>query len=174
MISAASDRFLEQIVDCLTHLRGNALDLIYTNILEKVLNVSDIGNLGNCDHSILKIEVDISLQFNTTRELVRDWRKGDQEGLVNCIRNIDFPQIFQGKDVNEQWAALREMTELALDRYIPLTIHRKPGQPPWLTQAIIRITQKKSRYWKRSKKIGMRQILLITKISKLSVSELFH
>ena len=32
------------------------------------------------------------------------------------------------------------MTDIALDRYIPLTTRRKPGEPPWLTPAVKRIT----------------------------------
>jgi len=148
LVNAVGNLFLEQLVNETTHLRGNILDLVFTNMPDN-LTVSHIGNLGNSDHSILKLELYVSPQFNTTSELIRDWRKGDEEGLINCIKNIDFPGIFQGKNACEQWSVLREVTELALDRYIPLTTRRKPGQPPWLTRAVLRLTRKKNRYWKR-------------------------
>ena len=80
---------------------------------------------------------------------MRDWRNGDQEGLINCIKGVDFHGIFQGKDANQKWETLKEVTDIALDRYIPLTTRRKQGSPPWITQAVKRVTRKKSRYWKR-------------------------
>jgi hypothetical protein len=149
LVNAVGNQFLEQMVKETTHSRGNILDLVFTNIPENVINVSNIGNLGNSDHCILKIEVDISVDFNETSELIRDWRKGDQEGLINCVKNIDFQGIFQGKNANQKWEAFKEVTDLALDRYIPMTPRRKPGSPPWLNPGITRITRKKSRYWKR-------------------------
>ena len=149
LVNAVGNQFLEQMVKESTHARGNILDLVFTNMPENVLNISTIGNLGNSDHSILKIELDISPQFNETSELIRDWRKGDNEGLVNCIKNIDFHGIFQGKNADQKWETFKEVTDIALDRYIPMTTRRKPGQPPWLSHAVIRITRKKSRYWKR-------------------------
>ena len=149
ILEVVENQFLDQLIDFPTHNKGNILDLIFTNMPDNVLSIENVGNLSNSDHCILKTELDISMAFNDTNELIRDWRKGDQEGLIDCIKNINFPGIFQGKDASQQWATLREVTDIALDRYIPLTTRRKPGQPPWLTQAVIRVTRKKNRYWKR-------------------------
>ena len=148
-LEVVGNRFLDQLIDFPTHNKGGILDLFFSNMSDNVLSVEDIGNLGNSDHCILKAELDVSMQFNDTKELIRDWKRGDQEGLVECIKNINFPGIFQGKDAGQQWDTLKEVTDIALDRYIPLTSRRKPGQPPWLSQAVIRITRKKNRYWKR-------------------------
>ena len=152
LLTAIENKFLDQIVDFSTHVKGNKLDLVFTDLKENILSVENLGNLGNSDHSVIKIEIDVSLKFNKTSELIRDWRKGDQEGLIECIQNIDFPRIFQDKDANECWVALKEETERAMDRYIPLTARRKPGEPPWLTRAVKRITNKKRRLWKRFSK----------------------
>ena len=86
-----------------THSRGNILDLVFTNIPENVINFLILGTL--------KIEVDISVDFYETSELIRDWRKGDQEGLINCVKNIDFHGIFQGKNANQKWEAFKEVTD---------------------------------------------------------------
>ena len=149
ILEVVENQFLDQLIDFPTHNKGNILDLIFTNMPDNVLSIENVDNLSNSDHCILKTELDISMAFNDINELIRDWRKGDQEGLIDCIKNINFPGIFQGKDASQQWATLREVTDIALDRYIPLTTRRKPGQPPWLTQAVIRVTRKKNRYWKR-------------------------
>ena len=149
LLKATDNKFLEQIVDFKTHVKGGLLDLVFTDLTANVLSIEDIGNLSNSDHSIIKLVMNISPKFNQTTELIRDWRKGDQIGLVNFIKDIDFPAIFQGKNANECWESLKVETERAMDRYIPLTPRRKPGEPPWLTQGVKRITRKKKCFWKR-------------------------
>ena len=149
ILNAVENKFLEQIVDFKTHIHGNKLDLVFTNIPDSVISVSDCGNLANSDHTTIKVEMDISPEFNESSELIRDWRRGDQEGLINCVQEIDFVRIFQGKDANQRWETLREVIDCALDRYIPMTTRRKPGEPPWLTPAVKRITRRKKRFWKR-------------------------
>ena len=149
LIETAENKFLRQIVDFKTHIKGGLLDLCFTDLADNVISIEDIGNLSNSDHCIIKLVMNNSPKFNKTSELVRDWRKGDQIGLVNHVKNIDFPGIFQGKNANECWESLKEETERALDRYVPLAPRRKPGDPPWLTQGVKRITRKKNRYWKR-------------------------
>ena len=56
------------------------LDLVFTIMFINLLSVQNIGNLGNSDHCILKAELDVSLQFNDTQEIIRDWKRGGSGG----------------------------------------------------------------------------------------------
>ena len=119
---------------------------------ENIVNVENIGNLGNSDHAIIKVELNFESKFNSTSELVRNWRKGDQPGLIESIKSVNFDQLFQNKDANQCWLALKEVTENSLNRYIPLAPRRKQGEPLWMTREVKRITNKKQRFWKRFSK----------------------
>jgi Endonuclease-reverse transcriptase len=54
LLEAATDRLMEQVVTCSTHIRGNTLDLLLTDCLERVIEVSDEGRLGSSDHVLLQ------------------------------------------------------------------------------------------------------------------------
>ena len=56
-MEATEDKLLEQMVDFSTHLRGNTLDLLLTNIPERVSEVQDAGWLGQSDHSMILASV---------------------------------------------------------------------------------------------------------------------
>ena len=146
--NAAENKFLEQIVDFPTHNKGGLLDVVYTDIPESVFNCENIGNLGNSDHAIIKIEIDFSPKFNSTSEKVRDWKRGDTEGLSEHLAGVDFDRLFQDKNVDEAWEAFKTTTDNAIDRYIPLIARRKQGDPPWMTRAVKRIVKKKQRKWR--------------------------
>ena len=114
MLDAASIRFLSNLVDFPSHIRGNMLDIALADgeTKESVLNVEEIGNLGNSDHSIIKIELKVCPDFNFTKEKVHDWKKGDKEGLKAYLDTIDFLSDFQNKDTDESWSRFKEVIEV--------------------------------------------------------------
>ena len=86
-----------------------------------------------------------------TTEKTRDWRRGDEIGLVSYMANVNFTEMFQGKNACECWSDLVEEVNSALDRYIPLVDRRSPGQPPWFSKNIRRLVNRKKRHWKQFK-----------------------
>jgi hypothetical protein len=154
VLEATSAGFLTNLVDFPTHIRGNILDyaLVDGELKNNVYNVENLGNLGNSDHCIVKIEINVSPKFNHSSELVRDWRKGDEEGLKAHLESIDFDAMFQDKNADTAWVCFKDILEGALDRYIPLTPRRKQGDPPWMTRAVKRLVNRKQRFWKRFSK----------------------
>ena len=80
--------------------------------------------------------------------MIRDCRRGDKERFAIHISEIDFPSLFQGKNVDEAWETLKGSLNQALDRYIPLIERRKRGDHPWMTQSVKRSVRKKQRKWR--------------------------
>ena len=146
---ATQNAFLQNVIDFPTHVRGNKLDLALTNNTESIVNVSDLGNLGNSDHCAIRIDIDFSHKVKNSCQMTRDWRKGDAEGLANHIRSVDFAALFQDKNVDECWDNLKSTIDSALDRYIPLCFRRKSDQPPWLNQKVKNLLNRKRRHWRR-------------------------
>ena len=110
-----------------------------SNISESIISVTDLGPVGSSDHSAIKLEIDFNAKFDISTEKVRDWKRGDENGLKNHFENVNFHEIFQGKNANECWIELRSQIDVALDRYIPLTDRRRPGQLPWFNKNIKRL-----------------------------------
>ena len=64
---------LTQLVDFPTHVKGNILDLVLTNVPEKILNIDCLGNLGNSDHSIISVDIIYSATVSEQKEYIHDW-----------------------------------------------------------------------------------------------------
>jgi hypothetical protein len=58
---ASEEAGLTQLVDFATHRKGNILDLILTNCPDKFIQIKDEGCLGNSDHCILSMEIEMEL-----------------------------------------------------------------------------------------------------------------
>ena len=56
-VNAAVDKHMVQIVDFETHIKGNTLDIVYTDIPDSVISCECLGNLGNSDHTIIRLEI---------------------------------------------------------------------------------------------------------------------
>ena len=124
------------------------MDVIYTDIPESVISCDDIGNLANSDHSIIRLVIDFCPNYNSTSEMIRDWKRGDVEGLAAHLSAVNFSQILQDKNANEAWEALKDTLDDAMNRYIPFTKRRAKGDPPWMTRPLKQLIRKKQRKWK--------------------------
>ena len=114
-------------------------------------SVTDLGPVGSSNHLAIKLEIDFNAKFDTSTEKVRDWRRGDKIGLKTHFENVNFHEIFQGKNAYECWIELRSQIDEALNRYIPLTDRRRPGQLPWFNKNIKRLCNRKRRHWRKFK-----------------------
>ena len=89
------------VVNFPTHVRGGILDLALTNNQEAINSVSDLGNLGNSDHCAIHIVVNLEMKTKDSCQRIRDWRRGDTEGLINHFSEINFDDMFKDKNVGE-------------------------------------------------------------------------
>ena len=148
-VNAAVDKHMVQIVDFETHIKGNTLDIVYTDIPDSVISCESLGNLGNSDHTIIRLEILFDPKFVASSEKIRNWRRGDTEGLSEHLAQVDFGQLLQEKNVNDGWETFQATISEAIDRYIPLVARRKKGDPPWVTRDLKRLLRRKRRRWRR-------------------------
>jgi hypothetical protein len=60
VVEAVHDKLMEQMVSFNTHLKGNTLDLVLTNIPERITEIREEGRLGQSDHAMMVIEVSVN------------------------------------------------------------------------------------------------------------------
>ena len=71
------DRLMTQMVDFSTQVRGNILDLVITNMPERVLEVREEGRLGESDHVMIVSEMAVGKEFSTPAWA--PWTEGDKK-----------------------------------------------------------------------------------------------
>jgi Reverse transcriptase (RNA-dependent DNA polymerase)/Endonuclease-reverse transcriptase len=152
LLEAAQDRLLEQLVTFPTHVRGNTLDLILTDIPERVINITEEGRLGSSDHVIIAMSLVIksspSVQQNKG---MPDWNRADWAGIKQELRRDDWDELLRGQSAEQAWCTLRDRIHALVDRYVPERRRRNHNRPPWLTRDILRAIRKKKRLWRQAK-----------------------
>jgi hypothetical protein len=56
-LEAVDDVMLTQMVDFSTQVKGNCLDLVLTNIPERIVDIEEAGRLGKSDHDMILLTV---------------------------------------------------------------------------------------------------------------------
>ncbi len=141
------NQLLVQHVDFPTHVKGNILDLVITNMPESVLNVEDIGNLGTSDHSIILLEIFRDREYNSNDLQIPDWNNANINDLKIFFGNIDWGNNMRGKNVEEAWNIIKNTIDEGINRFVPKKRRRQNGRPPWMTRTILRQIRKKQRKW---------------------------
>ena len=146
-LDSLNDKFLQQMVDFPTHIRGNVLDLVLTDIPERIINIEPIGNLGNSDHSILSIDVMQNVLFNQTKEYIPDWNKCDAESFSSYLSSVNWEDEFRDKETDECWLFFRNRISTGMKEFIPNKRRRQNNKPPWMSRDILKLVRLKQRLY---------------------------
>ena len=146
-VECTTENGFTQLVDFPTHIRGNTLDLVLANHPENILSVESIGNLSNSDHSIISVDILFSSKFNSSSELINDWKRGDNEGLRSYLGEIDWDQELANKTTEEAWHHLTYKVNLAIANFIPKIRRRTSNNHQWMTKHVKRLVRKKQRHY---------------------------
>ena len=150
-LDALDEKSLDQIIDFPTHVRGNILDLLLTDMPEKILDVKDVGNLGSSDHCILLFDMLFDCDYSATSQMLPDWQKADNEGLENYLNSINW-QCINNVDTESGWNFFKTKIQNGIEKYVPFKPRRKKGKPCWITKDVTKLSRKKQKLWKRFSK----------------------
>jgi hypothetical protein len=152
VVDAVENKLMTQLVDFPTHIKGNILDLVITNMPERVLEVREEGRLGKSDHSILAIELSVNRGGAETRaDMRKDWSKADWNEMENMLKDRDWKQKIREADTEAAWNLFADKINAAVEKCVPERRRRNVNRPPWMTQEILRAIRKKKRLWTKCK-----------------------
>jgi len=128
---------LEQVVNVPTHIHGNVLDLILT---ESVDNISDLTvhplqyQCISSDHNLITFNA----CFNYIRPKVVlketfNYSRGDYVGLNEYLLSCDFSSLYNSTDPEVMWNILKEHILNGMNLFIPKVKQRTRQFPVWFT-----------------------------------------
>ena len=151
-LSVAEEKLLEQMVNFPTHTRGNMLDLVLTNIPERVLSVEDEGRLGHSDHVMLMVEVAVDKVKAGDEQEQLCWAIADWDAMRANLREWSWrPELEAAEDSCAAWAILREKVKELINAHVPRRRKRNQNKPAWLSRDILRAIRRKKRLWRQAK-----------------------
>jgi hypothetical protein len=151
IVDVMEDKFMAQMVDFPTHTKGNILDLVITNMPERILEVREEGRLGKSDHSILVVEVSVGKGEEKKEEVKYDWRGADWQEMHSLLRERKWQQEIRAADTEKAWNIFAEKIKEVTEKCVPVKRKRNVNRPPWMTQEILRAIRKRKRVWAKVK-----------------------
>lgn len=141
---------LHQIVSAPTR-NDSLLDLILTTEPNNVsVNVLD----GISDHNILHCAFVCALQKRENRaKVIFDYNRANVDGLITDLSafSIDLLQSFHQRDVNTNWALIRDKLITLKEKHIPRIKITTCTQSAWFTTHVKRTINKKKRLYSKAK-----------------------
>jgi hypothetical protein len=147
-MAAVEDCMMEQLVPFPTQVKGNILDLIITNIPERVEEVSEHGRLGKSDHVIIVTKIQRAGQ-QIPKKQCQNWRRANWQAMKEELREMRIQQSIRYQRADEAWDTFRCKIEELIEKHVPKRRPRNNNRPAWLSQEILREIRRKKRLWKQ-------------------------
>ncbi len=148
LLEAVQDNMMEQLVDFPTHIKENMLDLLLTNIPDRVEEVTDAGRLGKSDHVIIVTKIEVGRDSEEEKEPLPDWRRADWDTMRDELSNINWRARLERKKTSDAWRTFVGTVTRLVEKHVPPRRRRNPNRPAWMTREILRAVRKKKRLWK--------------------------
>ena len=110
-VNTLQDNLFSQMVDFPTHIKGNCLDLIVTNMPEKIDNICEVGRLGRSDHCKLQFDLRIDSKFESSRRRMANWKRANWDRIRIGLEETVWPTTGDPATAEETWQLLRKRIE---------------------------------------------------------------
>ena len=144
-LDTLSSKNLSQLVNFTTHNKGNILDLALTNSPECVLNIENIGNLGNSDHCIISIDIVCDMNEDKGCDYVHDWSNANIASFSRYLQESNIVNNMQGKNIDNSWDLFKNLVHSGIELYVPKKLRRVNTRPVWVNKRVIQLSRQKRR-----------------------------
>ena len=153
------DNFLFQHIVWPTRFRTgqipNILDLVFTNEEDMIPkdSIKIDSPIGKSDHSLIIFDFMCYMNNNIGPKDSYSYFKGNYEGFINNLNNLDWDSLFEDKSVDEMWTCFNDIMSDRMNQYIPKKkINNTFINPPlWMDRATKAAIIKKRKSWKHYK-----------------------
>ena len=138
------DFFLWQLVNFKT--RGdNTLDLILTNIPDKVRNVQGFDDILNTDHKLLSFDINFRIgKKSKVKRVVYNFKKANWLGLKQQLTHASWDECFVPDNIDESLSNWCDLFLSAVDKYIPKHFVKNTRDHPWIDKELSLQIKKKN------------------------------
>ena len=154
-LESTCDAFLYQHVTSPTRYREgqnpSTLDLIFTNEEGMVMDLWELGKLGNSDHVTLSFNFQCNTQVvDNVSQVKTFYDKGNYEAMRRDL-DVDWEDILQNLDVQEGWKHLTERVEGAIGKHIPRKTLKmdQRRRPLWMNNKVLTKVRIKQKAWRK-------------------------
>ena len=127
---------LSQLIDKPTHIHGNILNLLLTNLEDDVCHLQIHSHrLLPSDHYSITFSVSVSVIASTTYSTF-NYSKGDYQGLCEYLLCCEFTPCYLSHDVEYIWHTTEHLLMDAMHSFIPTNKVHSHQHPIWFNSEI--------------------------------------
>ena len=152
------NRDYSQIIDFPTHVRGNILDILLTDLPSDSISVSSQGRLGKSDHNILLIKTKLSAPESKTSQKVPQWNRANFTQIINDLESFNWIAEFENCSAQESWDLFSDKANESIIKNVPFRSRRQASKPVWMNSKCLQAVRKKRKLWKRYKICNTQQL----------------
>ena len=138
VMEAVEYKLMTQLVDFSTQVKGNILDLVITNMPERVLEVREEGRLGKSDHLMIVTEISVGGVAKKNQIPLPDWRRADWTAMRTELEDRAWINRVRSSNMEAAWQLVKGKVEELTRKYVPVRRRRNQNRPAWMTQEILR------------------------------------
>ena len=149
---AVKDNYLHQLVDFPTRL-NNTLDLLLTNIPDKVINIHAFEDVIDTHHTLVSFDLDLNIYKKPKIKCsVYIFKNANWSVLKEILINSHSNHVFVDDDVNASLSRWCNLFLSAVDDHIPKRVCHSVYDPPWIDKELLDLLKKKNAQRRKSKK----------------------
>ena len=124
---------LSQLIDMPTHVHGNILDLLLTNLDDSISHLQiHSDKLLSSDHYGITFSVSVSsTPIKSTTYFTFNYSKGDYQGLCDYLLSSDFTLCYLSHDIEYIWHIIEHLVMDAMQLFIPVNKIHSDQHPVW-------------------------------------------
>ena len=126
---AVEGALMQQLVDFSTHIKGNILDLVVTNIPERVEELYEAGRLGRSDHVMIVTKISVGGEEEEKQPTGKDWRRADWEKMRGEFHSREWTRDIRHADAAAAWRLFSDKISEVVQKYVPDRRRRNQNKP---------------------------------------------
>ena len=128
-----------QLISTPTHIRGNILDLLLTNLDDRISNLQiHLDSYLKSDHNNVTFSVafHIRTSFKAATYFTFNYSRGDYQGLLDYLLHSDFTPCYSSHNVEFIWQTINDILMNAMHLFIPVNKIHLDNCPMWFNSEI--------------------------------------
>ena len=149
-----SSAALRQFVDEPT--RGNnILDLVFTNMQDRVTNVQVVDGLPGSDHDGVHFNITLKCQrLHKPPRRLYNFKKADFNNFRDILSTIPWDSCFLEDSVEQSWIKFKDILMTAADQCIPTFTLKHNKTKGYISDEVLSLIKKKRRSYRMAKRSG--------------------
>ena len=148
------DNYLWQLVNFPTR-NNNILDLILTNIPDKIHNLHGYDDIISTDHKLIGFDLDLRVPKKPDiKRSVYNFKRADWSSLNNSLQNTSWDQCFVPNDVDASLSNWCAVFLTVVNKHVPKSKTRNIHDHPWIDKELLSLIKRKNMHRLKANRSG--------------------